>query len=69
MVKPPSISSSKLIKILKKKGFIERSGHGSHRVFNHPDGLRTVVPFHPGQIPFGTLRQIMQQAKLELSDF
>ena len=68
MVKLPSISARELMKVLKKRGFEERVGRGSHRVFNHPDGLHTVIAVHPGQIPFGTLRQILKQARLSVDD-
>ena len=64
MVKLPGLTAKELIKILQKHGFVERSGRGSHRVFNHPDGRHTVVAVHGGQIPFGTLRQILKQARL-----
>lgn len=68
MVKLPSVTAKALMKVLLKHGFIERTGRGSHRVFNHLDGRHTVVAVHGGQIPFGTLRQILKQARLSVQD-
>jgi len=68
MVKPPAISPKKLAKILQKHDFVERMGHGSHRVFSHPDGRQTTIAFHSKEIPRDTLRSILKQSGLEIKD-
>lgn len=35
----------------KRLGFEEVGGKGSHRVLLHPDGRRTVIPFHRKEAP------------------
>jgi len=46
MPKLPQIKPKKIEKVLLKLGFVSRSGKGSHTVFSHSDGRRTVVPVH-----------------------
>lgn len=38
-----------LIAELKKAGFVDRGGKGSHRNFEHPKGMRTTISGNPGQ--------------------
>ncbi|MFH0954741.1 MAG: type II toxin-antitoxin system HicA family toxin [Candidatus Micrarchaeota archaeon] len=40
------IKPYRLCKVLEKLGFEEKRQTGSHRVFEHPDGRITIVPFH-----------------------
>ena len=43
----PKVTSSQILKVLKKLGFIEDRTKGSHVILFHPESkLRTVVPFH-----------------------
>lgn len=37
-----------LIELLKKSGFVDRGGKGSHRNFKHADGVRITVSGNPG---------------------
>ncbi len=56
----PTLSARKLIKILKRLGFMSVRQEGSHVFFKHPDGRTTVVPFHAGRdIGRGLLRSIL----------
>lgn len=61
---PRNLKPQKLIKILKRKGFVEVGKRGSHIRFKHPDGRWTQVAVHPKPIPLGTLRKILSQAEL-----
>lgn len=46
----PALTSRKVIKALKKAGFIEDRQKGSHLVLIHPETKkRIVVPVHPGK--------------------
>ena len=49
---------------LRREGFKERAGKGSHRIFRK-DGRKVIVAVHPGDIPSGTLRRICEQAGWE----
>lgn len=49
---------------LRREGFDERAGKGSHRIFRRDD-RKVVVADHSGDIPTGTLRQICRQAGWE----
>ena len=54
---------------LKRAGFEEVRQTGSHLVLRHTDGRMTFVALHRGDIPIGTLRKILKQAQLTLSEF
>ncbi|MBI2009858.1 MAG: type II toxin-antitoxin system HicA family toxin [Candidatus Chisholmbacteria bacterium] len=69
MPKLPQIKPRKIQKVLTKQGFIPRTTKGSHVVFNHPDGRRTVVPVHNYPVRIGTLKAILNQAKISVPDF
>jgi predicted RNA binding protein YcfA (HicA-like mRNA interferase family) len=43
---PPKIRE--LIVLLERHGFVNRGGKGSHRNFEHPDGLRVTISGKPG---------------------
>jgi len=61
--------ASEVLNKLKKAGFIETRGSGSHKVLRHPDGRQTYVAMHPGDVPSGTMRAILKQAELTEEQF
>jgi len=61
----PSLTPRKVIKALKKKGFVLDRTKGSHKIFYHPETKRRVVPFHKKDIPKGTLLEILKQAGID----
>ncbi len=61
---PRNVKAKQLIKFLNKLGFEQTKGRGSHVRLVHPDGRWTQVAVHPGPIPVGTLRKIINQAEL-----
>lgn len=70
MTKLVPISGRKLCKVLKKLGFEEIYGKGSHIRFRHPDGRRTVVPVHANEeIGLSLLREILRQIKLSKEEY
>jgi len=69
MSKLPQIKPKKIEKVLINLGFILRSGKGSHVVFKHPDGRRTVIPVHNRPVRTGTLRAILKQADRSTEKF
>lgn len=60
-----------VIRKLKKIGFeFDRQAAGSHEIwFNSKTGRYTTIPNHPGDMPEGTLREILKQAKVEVGLF
>lgn len=55
-----------VIKILKKEGWYEVGGKGSHINFKHPTIKgKITVPSHSGDIPRRTLDSILRQAGLK----
>jgi len=65
---PRNIKPERLLKVLRRIGFQEYKGKGSHRRLRHPDGRWTQIAVHPGPIPQGTLRKILQQTKVSIED-
>ena len=65
---PTNIKPKQLIKTLNRHGFITRKGRGSHLRLQHPDGRWTQVAVHNRPIPPGTLKAILRQTKLSISD-
>jgi predicted RNA binding protein YcfA (HicA-like mRNA interferase family) len=52
------------IRRLRREGWEERPGKGSHLIFRRA-GKLVVIANHPGDIPIGTLREICRQAGWE----
>lgn len=63
-----SLTPKELIKVLESHGFIFQRSKGSHYLFKHPDGRRTLVPFHTKDLKTGTLLTILKQAGLSKDD-
>lgn len=69
MPKIPPLTSRKVIAILEKKGFVLVRTKGSHQVFRNEETRRQVtIPLHPGDLPQGTLHEILKQAGLSRDD-
>ena len=70
MPKIPAITPQKIIKILKKKGFVLDRTKGSHHIYYHAETKkRIVIPFHKKDLPKGTLHEILRQAGLNKKEF
>lgn len=71
MPKFPVINAKKLIKVLKKSGFILDRSHGSHHIFFHPDKQISVsVPVHPGKdLGKGITKAILHDADITDQEF
>ena len=70
MPKIPAITPQKIIKILKKKGFVLDRIKGSHHIYYHAETKkRIVIPFHKKDLPKGTLHEILRQAGLNIKEF
>ena len=55
------MTAREVMQRLRREGFEERPGKGSHRIFRR-NGRKVVVSAHSGDLPPGTLRQICKQA-------
>ena len=63
MAKLPSLTPKKIIKILRRNGFILRKQKGSHLIFKHSQTeKRVIVPLHNKDLPKGTFLSILKQA-------
>jgi len=61
------MTSTEVIKKLKKAGFAETRQSGSHKILKHPDGRWAPVPHHKGKdIKIGTLRKIEKLTNVKL---
>jgi predicted RNA binding protein YcfA (HicA-like mRNA interferase family) len=65
----PALTGHRLIKALKKMGFIVVRSKGSHHFLKHPDGRCTVIPAHAGEtIGRGLMAQIMRDGEITTED-
>jgi predicted RNA binding protein YcfA (HicA-like mRNA interferase family) len=64
-------TSSEIIKVLQKKGFVCVSQKGSHAKFRKTGSpvLTAIVPAGRKEIPFGTFKSILRQANVNEDDF
>lgn len=59
-----------MIRVLERAGWSFHHQRGSHRYFNKPDcAIYISVPMHPGDVPRGTLRAILDEADLSVDEF
>ena len=69
---PKLLSSRKIVKVLKKHGFVFVSQRGSHAKFRKQEEVETltvIVPMGKREIPMGTFSSILRQSALKKSDF
>jgi predicted RNA binding protein YcfA (HicA-like mRNA interferase family) len=71
VAKFPSLTARKVVRALKRAGFVEDRQKGSHLVLIHVETkARTVVPVHPGRaIKAPLLRAIVRDENLSADDF
>jgi len=69
--KLPVVSGPEIIRALRRAGFHTHRQTGSHITLKNPQtGARTTVPSHGGEdLPPGTLRKIIADAKLTVEEF
>jgi predicted RNA binding protein YcfA (HicA-like mRNA interferase family) len=70
MPRLPRLRGREVIASLRRAGFIVLRIRGSHHFLRHPDGRRTVVPVHAGEvIGPGLLSKILKDAEMEVEEF
>jgi predicted RNA binding protein YcfA (HicA-like mRNA interferase family) len=64
-------SADEVLRKLRRAGFVfDRQRRSSHQIWRNPTtGARTTVPYHPGDLPEGTVRAIIKQAGLTADQF
>lgn len=62
LAKLPLLTGKEVAKIVERFGFVYSHTTGSHMVYNHPDGRKTVIPCHAGEeIGPGLLNKIIKK--------
>jgi predicted RNA binding protein YcfA (HicA-like mRNA interferase family) len=70
MVKLARLTGQQVIAVLKKAGFQILRVKGSHHFLSHPDGRRTVVPVHRGEVVGpGLMLKILRDCEMEREGF
>lgn len=71
MPRMPIIPARKLIKVLKKSGFIHDHTEGGHYIFYNPEKKITIsVPVHKGRdLGRGITLAILKDAKISIEEF
>lgn len=71
MAKLPSVSGERVVRALKRAGFVELRQKGSHVSLEKRTGeqvFKTVVPMH-SELAKGTLSDILKQSGITLDQF
>lgn len=64
------ISGKEMCKLVEKLGFEKDHQRGSHCIYKHSDGRRTVVPIHGNEdIIISLLSDILKQIKLSREEY
>ena len=64
------VSGKEMCKILEKPGFEKIHQVGSHCVYKHLDGRKTIVPVHGNEeLIIGLVHDILKQIKLSREDY
>lgn len=64
-----NIKVQEMERVLRKAGFVPQVGKGSHKRFKHPNGRRTTLAYHPGNIPKPIVSKILKQTGISLEEF
>ena len=70
MPRLPRVTAARIIRVLERQGFELARESGSHKIYQHPDGRRTTVPYHAGKIVRPkTLKSILADVQLSVAEF
>lgn len=62
-----NFTPKKLVKLLKRNGFVFTRQNGSHAIFrNDEKNLKVTIPMHSKDIPKGTLSAILKDANIQI---
>ena len=66
----PNLTALKIVRALKRAGFVEVEQKGSHLTFvNAATGCGTTVPVHSGDLSRSLMKEIIKQAGLSEDKF
>ncbi len=66
----PICNANDVIRVLRRNGFVKVGQKGSHQKWRHADGRQVIVADHGSKlIPIGTLKSIIEGAKLSVDEF
>ena len=66
----PICSANDVIRVLRRNGLLKVGQKGSHQKWRHADGRQVIVADHGSKpIPAGTLKSIIDGAKLSVEEF
>lgn len=68
-MRPRPTRAREFVRLTARMGFYFVRQKGSHAMYRHADGRSTSVPDHPGDIPTGTLREMVKQIGLTTEQF
>jgi predicted RNA binding protein YcfA (HicA-like mRNA interferase family) len=70
MPRLPQLRAKQVERALMRAGFELDTKRGSHRTYYNPEtDKHTTVAFHPGILPKGTLRAIINQTGMSVDEF
>jgi predicted RNA binding protein YcfA (HicA-like mRNA interferase family) len=70
MTRLPLTNARRLGKLLVDLGFEHVRTKGSHAIYKHPDGTRTIVPYHGGKdLPRPLIAEILRQVGLSNEEY
>jgi predicted RNA binding protein YcfA (HicA-like mRNA interferase family) len=71
MSRLPPVTARQILAALKRAGFVTIRSKGSHQFLQHRDdpSRRTVIAVHSGDIPPGTVADILKQTKISRDEF
>jgi predicted RNA binding protein YcfA (HicA-like mRNA interferase family) len=66
----PVCTASDVVRVIRRHGFTLTGQKGSHQKWRHSDGRMVIVAHHGSKsIPIGTLKSIIEGARLTPEDF
>ena len=71
MSRLPRVTARQMLTVLERAGFLIVRTRGSHHFLRHRDDANrtTVIALHPGELPRGTVMDILKQARLSRGQF
>ena len=70
MSKLKLLNAKELEKLILKLGFAKTRQQGSHAIYKHSDGRKTVIPFHIGKdLPRPLIRTILREIEITVEEY
>lgn len=70
MTRLPTLDCTRLVRALKRAGFVEAAHRGNHlTLWNASTSRQTTVPVHSGDVKRALMKRILKQAGLTEAEF